>query len=124
MNDFYTWPVQPALDADGNEVRVDVKFPNGLCHVKVWRLKIGRVDLLLLDTNIAENESADYRDVTDELYGGDNVTRIRQEPGPGRGRAARAQGAGPGTDRVPHERGPLGVSGAGADPSADAGALT
>ena len=79
VNDFYTWPVQPALDADGNEVRVEVKFPNGLCHVKVWRLKIGRVDLLLLDTNIPENTNPEYRDVTDELYGGDNVTRIRQE---------------------------------------------
>ena len=79
INDFYTWPVQPALDAQGKEVVVELRFPTGPCFVKVWRLKVGRVDMLLLDTNIAENASHDYRDITDQLYGGDTVTRIRQE---------------------------------------------
>jgi starch phosphorylase len=78
-NDFYTWPVTPALDANGNEIRVEVKFPRGIIYIKVWRMKIGRVDLLLLDTNIPENQIAEYRDVTDSLYGGDTVTRIQQE---------------------------------------------
>jgi starch phosphorylase len=79
FNDFYSWPVEPALDANGSELRLELKLLNGSCFVKVWRLKIGRVDLLLLDTNIAENANTEYRDITDELYGGDTSTRIQQE---------------------------------------------
>jgi glycogen phosphorylase len=79
VNDFYAWPIQPAVDSEGREIRVQVKFPAGPCHIKVWRLRVGRVDLLLLDTNIPENTNPEYRDVTDQLYGGDNLTRIQQE---------------------------------------------
>jgi starch phosphorylase len=79
VNDFYAWPVQPALDAAGNELRIELVMPNGSCQVKVWRMKIGRVDLLLLDTNIPENANSPYRDITDQLYGGDTTTRIQQE---------------------------------------------
>lgn len=79
VNDFYTWPVQPMLDADGNEIRVSVDLPTGRCYIKVWRLKVGRVSLLLLDTNIPENQQPELRDITDQLYGGDTHTRIKQE---------------------------------------------
>jgi starch phosphorylase len=49
-------------------------------HIKVWRLNVGRVSLLLLDTNIPENSSIpEYRDITDQLYGGDTHVRMRQE---------------------------------------------
>ncbi|HBY62599.1 MAG TPA: DUF3417 domain-containing protein [Solibacterales bacterium] len=79
VNDFYTWPVKPVKDKDGNDLRVTVRLPGGPLHIKVWRMDIGRIGLYLLDTNIAENESPDYRDITDQLYGGDIHTRIRQE---------------------------------------------
>jgi starch phosphorylase len=79
INDFYTWPVQPLLDAAGNEVRVQINLPGAVCHVKVWRMKVGRVTLLLLDTNIPENSNPTVRDITDQLYGGDIHVRIRQE---------------------------------------------
>ncbi len=79
FNDFYSWPVQPALDAQGNELLIKVRMPNAVCYIKVWRMKIGRVDLLLLDTNIPQNTIEEYRDITDQLYGGDTVTRIQQE---------------------------------------------
>jgi len=39
---------------------------------------VGRVTLVLLDTNVPENPQ-DLQDVTDELYGGDGEMRIRQE---------------------------------------------
>lgn len=78
-NDFYTWPIQPAVDDQGNELLIELKLPAGQCFVKVWRMKVGRVDLILLDTNIAENRIGEYRDITDQLYGGDTVTRIQQE---------------------------------------------
>ena len=83
-------------------------------------MKVGRVRLYLLDTNIPENANSDYRDITDQLYGGDLHTRIRQEIVLGIGglRALAALGLEPTT--YPHERGPLGVSGHRAHPPADA----
>jgi starch phosphorylase len=80
VNDFYNWPVEPARDAGGAEIRVQVQMPRGTVHIKVWRLNVGRVSLLLLDTNIPENSSIpEYRDITDQLYGGDTHVRMRQE---------------------------------------------
>ncbi|MBA3974867.1 MAG: DUF3417 domain-containing protein [Candidatus Solibacter sp.] len=78
-NDFYTWPVHPAVGDDGEEIRVEVPMPQGKVHVKVWVMKVGRVDLVLLDTNIPENAVQELRDITDQLYGGNNEVRIRQE---------------------------------------------
>jgi len=46
--------------------------------LRPWRVQVGRVTLILLDTNIAENP-ADLQDITGELYGGDSDMRIRQE---------------------------------------------
>ena len=60
------------------------------------------------------------RDITDSLYGGDIDTRIRQEIVLGIGGMRALQGHGPRAHRLPHERGPLRVPGAGADPAADA----
>ena len=50
----------------------------GRCSARVWQAAVGRVPLLLLDSDIEENE-ADLRGVTDRLYGGDQDHRIRQE---------------------------------------------
>src|SRR5690606_634131 len=45
---------------------------------KVWRVKVGRISLYLLDTNLQENSPAD-RDITARLYGGGTEMRIKQE---------------------------------------------
>jgi glycogen phosphorylase len=79
VNDFYTWPVAPVYAANGEEVRVSIRLPGGAVHIKVWHMDVGRVRLLLLDTNIPENPSLEYRDITDQLYGGDAHTRMQQE---------------------------------------------
>jgi starch phosphorylase len=42
-------------------------------------MDVGRVRLYLLDTNVPENERPEHRDVTNQLYGGDHHTRMRQE---------------------------------------------
>jgi starch phosphorylase len=78
-NDFYTLPIQPALDAKGNLLVVSVELPEGPVKIKVWSMDIGRVKLYLLDTNIPENVRPEDRGITGQLYGGDNDTRIRQE---------------------------------------------
>src|SRR3984893_10748020 len=79
VNDFYTLPVRPVRDDQGQDLMVQVKLPTGTVIIKVWCINVGRVKLYLLDTNIPENDHAEHRDITAQLYGGDIVTRIRQE---------------------------------------------
>jgi starch phosphorylase len=79
VNDFYTLPVAPVRRADGSDLLIGVKLPAGEVLVKVWQMGVGRVSLFLLDTNIPENALAEHREITDQLYGGDVHTRIRQE---------------------------------------------
>src|SRR5271170_6876792 len=79
VNDFYTLPVRPVRDEDGKEMTVSVKLPSGAVFIKIWNIDVGRVKLYLLDTNIPENERPEDREITAQLYGGDNLTRIRQE---------------------------------------------
>jgi starch phosphorylase len=78
-NDFYTMPMRPVLDAAGNPLRVSVSLPSGQLLIQVWQINVGRTRLFLLDTNVAENVRPEDRAITDQLYGGDNETRIRQE---------------------------------------------
>ena len=47
-------------------------------RARIWVAQVGRVPLLLLDSDVPENEH-DLRSVTDRLYGGDQEHRIRQE---------------------------------------------
>ena len=79
LNDFYTLPVRPCLGAWDEEVIVTVTLPTGELFIKVWHIDVGRVKLYLLDTNIPVNSSAEHREITDQLYGGDIHKRIRQE---------------------------------------------
>lgn len=78
-NDFYTLPIRPVLQPDGSELIVSVNLPTGVAHIKAWIIQVGRVRLFLLDTNIPQNPSPELRNITDQLYGGDSDTRIRQE---------------------------------------------
>lgn len=97
VNDFYTLPVSPVLDENGDELHVTVTMPTGPVHIKVWQQNVGRVRLYLLDANIPENSLPENRNITDQLYGGDIHTRIRQEIVLGIGglRALRALGLRP-----------------------------
>jgi glycogen phosphorylase len=46
--------------------------------VSVWRVQVGRVPLYLLDTDVDGNPDW-ARTITDKLYGGDRLHRLRQE---------------------------------------------
>ena len=78
-NDFHNLPLSPALDRSGAPVTITLQFPGRPVFVKVWRAQVGRVPLYLLDTNTASNTLQEDRDITDQLYGGDRETRIKQE---------------------------------------------
>ena len=79
MNDFYTLPLTPIKDAEGRDLKVRIKLPTGDVYIQVWKMVVGRISVYLLDTNIPENALPQDRDITDQLYGGDIDTRIRQE---------------------------------------------
>ena len=77
-NDFYNMPLQPVRKEDGRPVFVELQLLGRKVRAQVWRVHVGRVPLYLLDTNLPANRLED-QDITDELYGGDRETRIRQE---------------------------------------------
>jgi len=77
-NEVQNLPITKPLDANGTEVVVSVPLPEGTLKATVWRLNMGRIPLLLLDTNIPEN-GHEFRHITAQLYGGDRLNRLRQE---------------------------------------------
>ena len=76
--------VYPRLDPHAmalelvEDVRVSVDLAGAPLHARVWRGRVGRVTLYLLDSDVEENDEHS-RAVTDRLYGGDSEHRIRQE---------------------------------------------
>ncbi|KPK73796.1 MAG: alpha-glucan phosphorylase [Phycisphaerae bacterium SM23_30] len=77
-NDFYNMPIKLVKHEDGRPIRFHIDIAGRDVVVQVWRVQVGRVDLYLLDTNLRCNRLED-RQITAQLYGGDNNMRIRQE---------------------------------------------
>jgi starch phosphorylase len=71
-------PIEPATTADGKPCVTAVPLGNRTVLVAVWRVRVGRVTLYLLDTDLEENAPWD-RELSARLYGGDRETRIQQE---------------------------------------------
>jgi starch phosphorylase len=72
-------PLIPLRDAEGNLARVTLELPEGrTLHAQIWLASVGRVPLLLLDSDVEENDAA-ARGVTDRLYGGGPEHRLLQE---------------------------------------------
>jgi starch phosphorylase len=72
-------PITALSNADGTPVRVTIALPESrTLQAQVWVAQVGRVPLLLLDSDIEEND-ADARQVTDRLYGGGKEHRLEQE---------------------------------------------
>ncbi|HWL02250.1 MAG TPA: alpha-glucan family phosphorylase [Microbacteriaceae bacterium] len=72
-------PLTLLRDADGSAVRIVLALPDdAVLRARVWVADVGRVKLLLLDTNVPENDEG-LRGVTDRLYGGGGEHRLLQE---------------------------------------------
>jgi starch phosphorylase len=89
-------PIAPAVGADGRPCITAVPLGGRTVLAAVWHVRVGRVSLYLLDTNLPENAPWD-RDLSARLYGGDRETRVQQEIvlGVGGVRALRALGVRP-----------------------------
>jgi starch phosphorylase len=76
--DFYNIPVTLVKGEDGKPVTIQVEYPGRNVTAQVWEVNVGRILLYLLDTNVDQNNPED-KTITDQLYGGDNEMRIKQE---------------------------------------------
>ncbi len=74
---FHHLPIREVRRGDA-PLLISVRVLDHEVRAKIWELHIGRINLYLLDTDIAEN-SAEDRLITAELYGGDLEMRMRQE---------------------------------------------
>ena len=72
-------PLSVLRHPDGTAAHVALALPGGRAlYARIWQVAVGRIRLLLLDTDIPENEEA-LRSVTDRLYGGGGEHRLLQE---------------------------------------------
>ncbi|EKF25693.1 alpha-glucan phosphorylases family protein [Mycolicibacterium hassiacum DSM 44199] len=72
-------PLHLLTGADNKPVLVRIAMPDDrTLHARVWVAQVGRIPLLLLDSDVPENDH-ELRSVTDRLYGGDQEHRIKQE---------------------------------------------
>jgi starch phosphorylase len=71
-------PIEPAVTPEGKPCVTAVPLGNRTVLVAVWRVRVGRVALYLLDTDLDENAPWD-RALSARLYGGDRETRVQQE---------------------------------------------
>ena len=74
---FYHLPIRELRRGEAN-LLISVPILDREVLARVWELRVGRVNVYLLDTDIPENNAED-RLITAELYGGDLEMRMRQE---------------------------------------------
>ncbi|MCQ2351010.1 MAG: alpha-glucan family phosphorylase [Paludibacteraceae bacterium] len=75
---FDTLPIEQITDKEGKAITIAVPYPGRNVYANLWRVNVGRVQLILLDTDIEQNSEQD-RTLTYHLYGGDNEHRLKQE---------------------------------------------
>jgi starch phosphorylase len=72
-------PVSLLREADGTPCVVELGMPGGrVLKAHVWKAQVGRVPLLLLGSDVPDNDEA-ARSVTEALYGGGGDRRLEQE---------------------------------------------
>jgi starch phosphorylase len=89
-------PILPVFSRDGGRLAVEVEFPDRAVALQVWEVRVGRVPLYLLDSNLESNSEAD-RLLTARLYWADLDRRVLQQVllGVGGVRVLRALGYNP-----------------------------
>lgn len=78
VNDVFELPVQLVKDSSGFDIKIEIQGPQGMIRACVWQIKVGKIRLFLLDTNLLENPK-NIRDITSRLYASHGETRVAQE---------------------------------------------
>ncbi|MFI9243069.1 glycosyltransferase family 1 protein [Streptomyces sp. NPDC053086] len=77
--DPHELPLSRLKEPDGTPAQVSLALPGGKAlRARIWLAQVGRVPLLLLDSDVEENDLGE-RGVTDRLYGGGSEHRLLQE---------------------------------------------
>ncbi len=71
-------PLAPVLDTTGHPYLATIPIGDRMLHVGAWRMMVGSVPILLLDTNLEVNDPQD-RSLSLKLYAGGPEMRLRQE---------------------------------------------
>ena len=71
-------PLEPLAGPNGEPWLAVVRTGGRPVHVGAWRMKVGRVPVYLMDTDLEENDPAD-RTLASRLYAGGPEQRLRQE---------------------------------------------
>jgi glycogen phosphorylase len=71
-------PLLRVTDDEGDPILIPVEFPERTVQATAWLAQVGRVPLLLLDTDVPENDRAD-RPITHQLYVRGREMRLHQE---------------------------------------------
>ena len=71
-------PIRPALLPNGERLLIQVQLDGRTIQVAIWQVRVGRVSLFLMDTDVEANAPWD-RELSAKLYGGDQEMRILQE---------------------------------------------
>jgi starch phosphorylase len=77
-NDPTSLPIEPAMGANGEWLRINLRLPGRVMWLRVWQARVGRITLYLLDSNDPLNSPWD-RALTDRLYEGGGDHRLSQE---------------------------------------------
>lgn len=77
-NDWYNLPLTAVMNPENKPLFISVEILGRPVAARIWCLKVGRIPLYLLDTNVKQNHPDD-REITAHLYGGDLEMRIKQE---------------------------------------------
>ena len=76
--DLEQLPLSRSRDRAGKELEIIIPGPSGDIRAAVWQMQVGRIRLLLLDTHLKDNPP-EVRKITENLYAGDQATRLAQE---------------------------------------------
>ncbi|HRR40429.1 MAG TPA: alpha-glucan family phosphorylase [Syntrophales bacterium] len=76
--DFSSMPVQIVRDEKGHDVQIAVELPGRTLFANIWEVRVGRVNLYLLDSDVARNTVQDRR-ITSRLYNDEPRARVEQE---------------------------------------------
>ena len=76
--DLFHLPLTKEKDSQGNDMVIHLAAAGHDIRALVWKAQIGRIPLILLDTNLHDNPP-EIRDITARLYAGDQHIRLAQE---------------------------------------------
>jgi glycogen phosphorylase len=76
--DVLNTPISPLMETGGEPLKVSISLPDRDLHARLWEVRVGRIPLYLMDSDIAENSPDDCQ-LTTRLYSGDPEKRIIQE---------------------------------------------